>query len=397
MPLVEKAPSAGSTQPDGADALAIATKLAGKLRDVDATLPGSSMLPPAVVSMLEDAGMFRLGLSRTLGGSEVDPVTLLRIAENLAYADGSVAWTTMTGNSSMFTAWMDHEAASRLLEGKAGLPVSGAFTPGGLGVEESGGYRITGRWSYVSGSPQASMVLVSFVVADPGGSPRSLDGQPVTRWAFIPAADIQVQATWDGAVGLRGSGSDDIRVDAVFVPAEHTVMPAFEAPRVAGALYRVPFFALVRCSLTGVPLGVGRRALDEVTELVRHKQREMMPLVEDQDTQIRLAKAQAGLRAGRAYVLETADKLWATVRSGGEATFAQRAELALACQFAVTSAVDAVDVAFKIAGVSAALPGNVIQRCWVDVNVASQHIAFSRPRWRDTGQALLGTAEPVTL
>jgi hypothetical protein len=45
---------------------------------------------------------------------------------------------------------------------------------------------------------------------------------------------------------------------------------------------------------------------------------------------------------------------------------------------------------FEIAGVSSALAGDTIQRCWRDVNVAGRHIAFSRSRWRGAGQALLG-------
>jgi alkylation response protein AidB-like acyl-CoA dehydrogenase len=66
-----------------------------------------------------------------------------------------------------------------------------------------------------------------------------------------------------------------------------------------------------------------------------------------------------------------------------------RTEYAPAAQFATRSAAQAVNVAFEAAGVSSALAGDVIQRCWRDVNVAGQHIAFSRGRWRGAGQALL--------
>jgi alkylation response protein AidB-like acyl-CoA dehydrogenase len=175
-------------------------------------------------------------------------------------------------------------------------------------------------------------------------------------------------------------------------------MPFFEPPQAKGALYRMPFFAIIRCLLVGIPLGVARRALDELTELIKHKTREMVPLVQDQDTQIRLAEAEAALRASRSFALETTERLWATVQSGDDPSVSLRADHVLAAQLAMRDAVQAVNLAFGVAGVSAALAGNVIQRCWLDVNVASQHIAFSRARWRGAGQALLGLdTDPVFL
>jgi indole-3-acetate monooxygenase len=63
--------------------------------------------------------VFRLGLPRGLGGFEADPVTLVHTAEALAYADGSAAWATMTGNGSMFFAWLDRGVAAGLLDGRA--------------------------------------------------------------------------------------------------------------------------------------------------------------------------------------------------------------------------------------------------------------------------------------
>jgi TPP-dependent 2-oxoacid decarboxylase len=61
---------------------------------------------------------------RGLGGFEADPATLVHSAEALAYADGSAAWATMTGNSSMFFAWLDQGVAAGLLDGRAVTAVS---------------------------------------------------------------------------------------------------------------------------------------------------------------------------------------------------------------------------------------------------------------------------------
>lgn len=375
---------------DPSDLPARAAALAPQLRERADEAATAGTLPAGVVGLLESAGMFRLGLPRGLGGFEADPATLVRTAEVLAYADGSAAWATMTGNSSMFFAWLDQGVAAGLLDGRPGQPVASSFAPAGQGIEADGGYRLSGRWSYVSGSPHATMISLGFMVAGPDGAPRTFGGRPVMRWAVLPAAQLQVLSTWNDSAGMRGSGSHDVAADDVFVPAERTLMPFTEPPRADGALYRMPFFTAVRSLLTGIPLGVARRALDELTELCRHKTREMAPLIQDQDVQIRLAEAEAALRAGRSFVLDITERTWAAVQAGEEVPLALRTEYTLAAQFAMRSAVQAVDLAFGIAGVSSALAGDAIQRCWRDVNVASQHIAYSRGRWRGAGQALLG-------
>jgi indole-3-acetate monooxygenase len=358
-----------------------AKHLAQQLNDRAGEAVGPATLPADIVAELETAGMFQMGLPRGLGGFEVDPMTLVRTAEVLAHADGSTAWTVMTGNSSMFFAWLDQSVAAELLDGRASQPIASSFAPSGQGVETAGGYRVSGRWSYVSGAPHATQVIVSFVIAGE---------HPVMRWGVLPAAAVQVLPTWNDAAGMRGSGSHDVVADGVFVPAEHTLMPLFEPAKAEGALYRLPFFTGVRSLLTGVPLGIARRALDELTEFCRHKTREMAPLVEDQDVQIRLAEAESALRAARGYALDLTERTWAAVQQGDEVSVALRTEYTLAAQFAMRSAVGAANLAFEIVGVEAALAGNAIQRCWRDVNVAGRHIAYSRGRWRGAGQALLG-------
>ncbi|MEW2547864.1 acyl-CoA dehydrogenase family protein [Streptomyces sp. NPDC047002] len=367
-----------------------AATIADRLQSRAASSSPSATLPAETVDLLESEGMFRLGLPQDLGGREEDPMTLVRTAETLAYADGSAAWATMTGNSSMFFAWLDQDVAKNLLGDRPGQPVASSFAPSGRGVEEAEGYRLSGRWSFVSGSPHATMLVVGFVVVGPDGALQTAGDRPVMRWAVLPAADTHVLPTWHDAAGLRRSGSHDIVAEDVYVPVERTLLPLAESPTADGALYRMPFYTGVRSLLIGIPLGVARRALDEVTDLIRVKTREMEPLLKDQDTQIRLAEAEAALRAARLYLLEATERTWETVRSGAPVALPLRAEYTLAAQFAMSSAVNAVNVAFAIAGASASRAGDVIQRCWRDVNVASQHIAFSRGRWRAAGQALLG-------
>lgn len=351
----------------------------------------ASTLTLDVVEALESSDLFRMGLPRGLGGYEVDPVTQLRTMETLAHADGSTAWAVAIGNSSSFFAWLDQSAALDLLADRPTQPVSSVFAPTARGVEVNGGYRVSGRWNWASGSPHAALFVVGFAVVGADGQPRMMGDQPVQRWGVFAAGDVEVQTNWSDAVGLRASGSHSVEIATKFVPKKNTFMPYREAPVADGALYRLPFITLVRSALVGIPLGVARRALDELNGLCRSKTRDSILIASDGDVQIRLAQAEATLRASRTFLLDLTDKIFEVAVGGREVPLQLRSEYTLASQLTVSSSVSAVNLAFEIAGASsAAAAGDAIQRCWRDVNVASQHILFGRNKWRVAGAALLG-------
>jgi indole-3-acetate monooxygenase len=356
----------------------------------------AATLTPDVVEALESSDLFRMGLPRGLGGYEVDPVTQLRTMETLAYIDGSTAWAVAIGNSSSFFAWLDQSAALDLLDGRPGRPVSSVFASTARGVEVDGGYRVSGRWNWASGSPHAALFVMGFAVVGEEGQPRTADDQPLQRWGVFAAGDVEVQSNWLGAAGLRASGSHAVVIDDAFVPTENTLMPYREAPVADGALYRLPFITLVRSALIGIPLGVARRALDELNVLCRNKTRDSLLVALDGDVQIRFAQAEAALRASRTFLLDVTERTFAAAADGQEVPLQLRTEYTLASQLAVSSSVAAANLAFDIAGASAAAAGDPIQRCWRDVNVASQHILFGRNKWRGAGAALLGVpADPL--
>ena len=369
-----------------ARASALAEKIEARVDEAAAT----ATLTPDVVEALESSDFFRMGLPRELGGYEVDPATQVRTMETLAHTDGSTAWAVAIGNSSGFFAWLDQSAALDLLGGRPSRPVSAVFAPTARGVEVDGGYRVSGRWNWASGSPHAASFVMGFAVVGEDGQPRAAGDQPLQRWGVFAASEVEVQSNWSGAAGLRASGSHTVVVDDKFVPNGNTFMPYREAPVADGALYRLPFITLVRSALIGIPLGLARRALDELNGLCRTKTRDSLLVALDGDVQIRLAQAEAALRASRIFLLDVTERTFAVAAGGQEVPLQLRTEYTLASQLAVSSSVDAANLAFEIAGASAAAAGDPIQRCWRDVNVASQHILFGRNKWRGAGAALLG-------
>jgi alkylation response protein AidB-like acyl-CoA dehydrogenase len=162
-------------------------------------------------------------------------------------------------------------------------------------------------------------------------------------------------------------------------------------PGGSGPLARLGFFPLLGVLMSGFPLGVARRALDELARLASTKRRgaSSAPIAEDSRVQYDIGGADAALLAARAFLLDVLDDAWTTVTSGGRLSSEQVTRIGLAGQQAMNVAVTAVDRAFAVAGASAVYDGHPLQRCFRDIHTASQHIAFGGQSFGAHGHALL--------
>ena len=393
-PAVAPVPSRGEpTTAPGVSSVDAAVALGPLLRRRAAAAEAASSQPSDVVAAIEDAGLFRLGTPAGLGGLEVEPPAIVETIEAVSRADGSAGWTTLIGNSGLFLAWMDQGLAAGLLDGHPEAAMTGAIAPEGRAVPEPGGLRLSGRWRFMSGCPHARVFSSGFLVTDgPGtGPPRMIGDRPDWRWAVYPATAAEIVPTWTDAVGLRGTGSHDVVVEGLLVPEGHTVMPFYDPPVVDGALFRMPFFSLLKVLLVGVPLGVARHALDAFGEYARTKVRSGPgPIAAEDDVQIRYGIAEASVRAARAHVLDEVRRMWATVQAGDDPTDADRGALTLAVSGAFRTCLAAVDDLFALAGAGALYAGDEIQRCWRDLHAAAAHRAVGRAQWQGGAKALLG-------
>ena len=235
------------------------------------------------------------------------PVDFIEIIEELARADGSAGWIAAIGaGAPAFTAWLEPAVAKQLFGSDADFTSATVFAPTGRAVPDgTGRFTIDGRWPFASGCRHAEWFLTGVFVFD-GDSPRILpDRGPDWRLAFFPRADGDIVEDWD-VLGLRATGSNDVIGRALSILEEHTISPFFEPARHDGPLWRLAFFTLVGVALVGVPLGIGRRALDEFTNLATTKVRAgaFQPVAEDAAAQVALAGAEANLRSARAFVLD---------------------------------------------------------------------------------------------
>lgn len=347
-------------------------------------------MPRALVDAMLDAGLFHLLVPRAAGGAETDPITYMRVVEEVACVDGSAGWNLMIGSGSGIVAGFIPEDVARQAYGPTDV-VAGVLAPTGKAVAVDGGFRVTGRWSFASGINHATWAFGNCIVFD-GETPRTSDGAPVFRMMLAPASDYEIHDTWHVS-GLRGTGSNDYSLADVFVPDEHGFMPFAGEIHQSAPLYKLPF-TFFPASIAPVLLGIARGAIDVFVELATTKVPARfgprIPLRERPRAQIAVAQAEAMLGSARTYLYDAMEKVWETVQAGDEANMRQRATLrGAACHAAIASA-QVVDLMYNTGGGSSIYYSSLLQRAFRDVHAATQHVGVAPDSMEEVGRVLLG-------
>jgi len=253
-----------------------------------------------------------------------------------------------------------------------------------------GGYRVSGRWSLVSGCELAAwMVLLCVVHAD--GAPRLAPaGAPESRFVLLPAAACEIIDTWTVG-GLRGTGSHDVVVRDVFVPSDHAA--GFADPLLLPEWrYRLPAFSRVIPGLGAMALGIARTAIDTFCEIAGAKTpaRTTQMLRDTHGAQVRVSQAESQVRSARLFLVDSVDRLWRELLATGAVSVQARAVVRLAVSHAVTSAVQTVDLMYVGAGASAMYASCPLERAFRDVHAITLHIGVHPRVMETTGRVLLG-------
>jgi indole-3-acetate monooxygenase len=379
------------------DPLAAARALGPEIRAHADEAETSRHLPAAVVDKLRESGVFQLAVPRSLGGLEVDPATMLEVFEELSTHDGATGWCAMIGATTGIISGQLPEAAAREVF-RAGAIAGGAVAPHGKALVSDGGYRLSGRWSFVSGCQHSNWLTAGCVVFD-GTAPRvTPSGVPELKLLVFRAEEAEIIDTWH-ATGLRGTGSHDVAVSDLFVAEDFALALGGGRLYQDGPLYRFPVFGLLALGVSSVMLGIGRRAIDEILALAPSKRPAFSQrvLAESPVVQQDIATAEAALSSGRAYLLSVTNEVWEGVKAGNEISLKQRALLRLANSQAAAGAVKAVGIAYHLAGSSSVYETSVLQRQFRDVNVASQHAVIAPAIYELAGRILLGLDTPSVM
>ncbi len=362
--------------------------LAPQIRDAVDTMETERCLPPSLVQAMKKTGVFRISWPRAYGGLELDPLSQVRIIEELSRLDGSVGWCGMIGAASGYvSAFLDPAAVQRLY---ADLDVvtAGQVPPMGRAELVDGGYRVSGRWGFGSGCRHADVIMAGCLIFENGAPRRLANGQPENRVMALPISACTILDTWDTS-GLRGTGSHDYTIENVFVPQEHS-FSFFDPPRCDGPLYALPQMFLVNHA--GIPLGIARGAIDTIVELSAHKL--MWPtrrlLREEGQVQEAVAEAEASLGAARSYVFSVIGDMWETLCQRNPLSPRQRALYRICLTYVHRVAKEVVSLMYDTAATSTIYRTNSLDRQMRDIFTACQHPVVQAKMYRPAGRLLLG-------
>jgi alkylation response protein AidB-like acyl-CoA dehydrogenase len=354
-------------------------------------------LPAPLVQALHDGGFFRLLLPRTLGGSELDPGTFVQITETIAAADASTAWVVcQTTGCSMVSAYLAPEVAQKIF-GEGGVLAWGP-PAGSRAVAVDGGYRMSGRFNFASGSRHATWLGGQAPIVEADGTPRRRHGVAERRTLLFPASQAVMDDVWH-VIGLRGTGSDSFTVDDVFVPHAHTVARDDPAERrLQAPLYCFPQGSLYASGFAGVAMGIARTLLDDFLALARDKTPRgySRTLRESAVTQARVAHAEAQLGSARVYLLSTLDEVWRAVGRTGTLGLDQRVKIRLAASHAIAEARDVADFAYHAAGGTAVFTSQAFERRFRDIHTVAQQLQGRDDHFENVGKFLLDLPPDTT-
>jgi len=349
-------------------------------------------LPADVLTALHEAALFRLTLPRPLGGAELDIARISAVMETVASADASTAWCLgQAAGCAMSAAFMAAPAAAQVFGPDDAVLAWGA---GAVGEARAvpGGYRVTGRWPFASGSRHATWLGGHCKVVEADGTPRrGADGRRALRTALFPRAAAEITDDWQ-VMGLRGTGSDSYAVEALFVEDALTLdRETASECRHAAPLYLFPTTSVYAAAFAGVALGVARALLDSLRALAGHKTPRGAPgaLRDSATFHTRLAEAEAKLGAARAYVQQVLQETWREVVDAETITLEQRIAIRLATTHAIQQATAVSESAYRMAGSSAIFDDGAFERRFRDAYAVSQQVQGRATNYETVGRHLM--------
>jgi alkylation response protein AidB-like acyl-CoA dehydrogenase len=308
-------------------------------------------------------GLYRIAAPEDLGGLDADPMTQIQVIETVSKFDGSAGWNLMIGIET-FGLLAPGCGACRELIADPAVVMSSSTAAVGRADRDGDGYRVNGRWQFVSGCHNGSVF----------------------------GATVRLYEDDDWHVGgMCGSGSHDVVVEDVWVPARQIVAPLGGADSDSAQL-RFPLGARLAFNKVAVALGLARAGIDAFVALAEGKVPRFTSasLRDRRASQRAVAEAEVRVLAARALVLQLVEVMWEQVLSGSHITTRERAVFQLACSDAVRSAVAAVDLVSDAAGTTANQKEHPLERIGRDVRVVRQHVTVASHHIDDAGRVLLG-------
>ncbi|MFC4942868.1 acyl-CoA dehydrogenase family protein [Pseudonocardia sp. GCM10023141] len=401
MSIVLDRPSATDSDRElRADLVARAAKLVPQLAAHAQQTEDQRRVVEENITAIEEAGLFSIMQPKRYGGLEVDFRTKLEVTRELARGCGSTAWATSLLNvCAWFTGLWNEQAQDDVWGEHPASRIAGVFAPTSVAEPVDGGWIVTGKWGWASGCLHAQWGLVGIPILGPDGA---LQDQGLV---LIPMADLTIEDTWY-VTGMKGTGSNTLVADKVFVPT-HRYVSVFgliggkaDNPHHDEVLYRAAFVPGAAIILVGPQLGLAQAALDFVIEKA-HRRNIAYTFYDVQAdapvVQLAIARAASLVDSAHLHAYRAAADIDEWAYRGVFPSYTERARVRMDTGRAIVLAREAIRELVTAHGASSFADASPLQRIWRDSEVASRHaVANPEISAENYGQALLGIQGKVT-
>ena len=320
------------------------------------------------------AGLTRILLPKRFGGAELGLRTWVDAVIAISTADAAHGWcASLLAHHPHYLAQFPEAAQAAVWADGPDVPMAATLTPTSRIEPGQGGYRISGRISYLSGINHCTWIMVGGMLPGPSGQPD---------WTLftVPPGFYTVEDTWHTA-GMRGTGSNTVVYEDVFVPHDHVLrvedMRDGTAPggRLHDAsFFRAPWITYAPLTFTAPMLGAARGALEEYRAWTAERASLFGARVaEFTSIQTRLARAAADLDAAELLTYRAVDVAAAPEPASPELRTRTYRDTARASELIVA----AMDTVMQISGAAGFAASSPIQRAWRDVHFAASHVILN--------------------
>ncbi len=345
-------------------------------------------LPLENVDAIMRSGLMPMMRPARFGGTGGDWLDLLNTCVEVGRVCGSTSWclSFLIHHQWIFAYFPD--AAQRHVYGTDGDPkFVVSFAPVGKVKPVAGGFELSGEWPWGSGGDHCDWSMVVALVPGEGGAP------PQARMFLLLPGQFRIRDVWY-SVGLKGSGTNNIVVDPVFVPEEYTVdlgqMRDGTAPGCSlddGVIFRSPLTAQAWVGIVSPLLGCARGGCEAFIDYTRTKISTFGEKAADAvPTQLAIGESLADLDAAFALAERINECLFAEQPVTLEHRVRYRRNAGLAARLGLR----AIDRLFDIAGAQGLTEAGALQRHWRDAHAIAHHYALGAVGFQNAGRLALG-------
>lgn len=320
----------------------------------------------AVVDSLREDGFFRHFTPASHGGREGAPQDFFIDQIAIAERDMSTAWALgIVAVHNYQIALMAPQTQDEVFGDGPDAMISSSYNPVGAKAEAAdGGFMLSGRWGWSSGCLHCNWVLLGGVI--PGDGYRTF---------LVPASDYRIEDTWH-TMGLQGTGSNDIVIDApVFVPEHrtHRQIDGFNSVHhQTSPVYDLPWAQVFIRVVNTAAIGAVRHALVLFKDRVGLSSTDMTKTATDPDVLDRIARASNLAEECLSVMVSNFEAMEA---AQWKPTIEERVRYRYQASLVADRCIEAMDLLMDVAGGRSVYLGSEFQDLWHDVRMARAHVA----------------------